>query len=31
MNYFEAVKLTLFCMAFWVPVGVLLVCLKKKD
>ena len=30
MNYLEALKLTLFCMAFWVPFGVLLVYLKKK-
>lgn len=30
MNYFEAFKLTLFCLGFWVPVGVLMVYLKKK-
>lgn len=31
MDYFEALKHTLFSMAFWVPVGVLIVYLKKKD
>lgn len=30
MNYLEAFKLILFCLAFWVPPCLLLVYLKKK-